>query len=180
MPFSVDFISMVTLTLPLVVSGCLHMFIVKFDLLSTLKIPLSTRLFGQNKTWRGIVVMPVLTVPGVVLAQAIEGWCGVGPRLIGSPLALGTCLGLAYVLAELPNSWMKRRLGIRPGELSTQWPWFFSLVDQADSVIGCGLVYGLLQIISANEMGILVVFGVLTHLTVNLLLYSFKLRRNAF
>jgi hypothetical protein len=42
-------------------------------------------------------------------------------------LFLGFCLGLGFILAELPNSWIKRRVGIKPGDLSPKYPIYFAL-----------------------------------------------------
>ena len=53
-------------------------------------------------------------------------------------LVLGALLGLAYVLFELPNSFIKRRLEIREGKTAENgWKWTFIWIDQIDSLIGC-------------------------------------------
>ena len=64
------------LALPLLVSGCYHMLVVRKNHFAALAIPLHTRWFGPNKTWRGILVMLLATIPGVWLAQVIEPWFG--------------------------------------------------------------------------------------------------------
>src|SRR4029079_14384826 len=87
------------LSLPLVISGDLHMMVVRFDWLQVLKIPIQAKLLGPNKTWRGVIVMALTTALGAWLTSLV--W----PDAFGSwnPLVLGALLGLAYAVAELPN-----------------------------------------------------------------------------
>src|SRR5688572_16056119 len=92
------------LSIPLIVAGGLHMAVVTLNLLPGLKIPIHRGWFGANKTWRGVLVMPLAAALGVKIASALwpsefGGW---------SSLSLGFLLGLAYVLFELPNSFIKR------------------------------------------------------------------------
>jgi CDP-2,3-bis-(O-geranylgeranyl)-sn-glycerol synthase len=52
--------------------------------------------------------------------------------------ALGACAGLGFMLGELPNSFVKRQIGIAPGEASRnprKWTGQF-VVDRLDSGIG--------------------------------------------
>jgi hypothetical protein len=64
-----DFQRMTLLVLPLVFGGVLHMVAVKLDILSYLKKPIHQRWFGLNKTRRGFLIMPLVTFPGVVVAN---------------------------------------------------------------------------------------------------------------
>lgn len=167
-------------TLPLVFSGALHMVVVKKDLFATLRRPIHATLFGQNKTWRGVVVMPLLTVPGVYLTLPVIR--ALRPALTAdfagaSPLVLGLVLGLAYVLAELPNSYMKRRLGIAPGKLPERNRLVFALGDQADSALGCTLAYALFVAPPWPVLLVLLLLGPTVHLVANLTLYSLGLRK---
>jgi len=168
----------VILMLPLIVGGVLHMIVVKLDALSYLKRPLHPSWFGVNKTWRGMILMPLLTVLGVYVARLVEDAWGVRLLAEHSPLALGLTLGLGYALAELPNSLMKRRLGIRPGEMSDHHPWLFSIIDQADSVIGCALVYALWGVGEWSMQAGLILLGTLVHLMLNYLLWLCGVRRH--
>ena len=72
---------------------------------------------------------------------------------------------------------MKRRLGIKPGELPERNRALFAFVDQADSVIGCAIVYVLFLPVPLAVLGILVVLGPTVHLLVNVGLYLFGLRK---
>jgi CDP-diacylglycerol--serine O-phosphatidyltransferase len=168
------------LTIPLVVSGILHMAVVRKDVLGFLKKPVSLSAFGPNKTWRGFVVMPVLTIIGVVIAKLVEPAFGDGllVRLTSeSTWLIGTALGLAYVASELPNSYVKRRIGIAPGQLPEKNRALYVIIDQADSAVGCALVYLALMHIGGALTVLLCVLGPGVHLLVNLLLFVVGLRK---
>jgi hypothetical protein len=107
----------------------LHAPVLRPDLLKRLKRPISDRLFGSNKTWRGALVM----FTGVFVATGVF-WPLMPDELDSWPLA-GALIGAGTVLGELPNSFLKRRLGIGPGERRVT-PGGVALVvyDQADFV----------------------------------------------
>ncbi len=169
----------VYLSIPLVVSGIAHMAVVKLDLWPSLKRPIDRRAFGPNKTWRGFVAMPLLTVPGVYLARLLDAPLGehLLVSLIDAPAAvLGLALGLGYVAAELPNSWFKRRRGIAAGELPERQRLLYVIVDQADSAVGCAIVYALFLAPPASVLLTVIVVGPAVHLVVNASLYAAGLR----
>ena len=95
------------LFVPLIFSGVLHMAVVRADLLPGLKIPIQRHWFGANKTWRGALVMPLLTVAGCFLALKIE-YAITPDYAVGfsrvNLVWIGLALGIAYILSELPNS----------------------------------------------------------------------------
>lgn len=167
------FTTALVLTIPLVVGGVIHMIVVKARLLSILAKPISLNAFGANKTYRGFVIMPLATVLGVFLAIKVD------PAIFKSqnPWLLGVLLGLGYVIFELPNSYVKRRLGVKPGKLPENNRFWFALVDQTDSGFGCILVYALLVPAPALSLIICFLIGPLVHLGVNLSLYALNLRK---
>lgn len=163
----------VLLTLPIVIGGVAHMYAVSRQWLPALARPVNRRAFGANKTWRGFVLMPLLTIPGAYALGAllplnprVDGW------LAGTPLwLLGLALGLGYILLELPNSFLKRRLGIAPGETPGRGAWFFILLDQWDSAIGFALAYALLTPVPASVLLVQVLIFPAIALAVKRLLY---------
>ncbi len=175
-----EFSRVFLLTIPLIVGGVVHMVAVKADILSYFKKPIHQRWFGQNKTWRGFLVMPLATWPGVFLAKSVEPLFELNEPLFRnhSTLLVAVLLGLGYCLAELPNSFVKRRLGIREGQTSDRYKWFFVILDQADSAFGCLLAYRLLFPISMETMALAVGFGTVLHLLINVALYGAGLRKN--
>jgi hypothetical protein len=129
------------LALPTACAAVAHMIVVRRGLFPGLARPLDGgltlrghRLFGANKTWRGVAFMPVAAA---AFGAAVGGlWGGEVARSGYAPLdylhileipgpdgvrrALGhlvvnLALGAAYVAGELPNSFVKRQLGIAPG-----------------------------------------------------------------
>ena len=147
------------------------------------------RLFGANKTWKGFWGM----VFWGLLAQLVWSYFLASqpdleklhliyahyPNKLATNFPLGILLGLAYVVFELPNSYLKRRLDISPGKTAEDaWKYSFILLDQIDSLIGILLVLHLyISLNWAQIIGLLLV-GTLTHLGVNRLLYLAKLRQN--
>jgi CDP-2,3-bis-(O-geranylgeranyl)-sn-glycerol synthase len=76
------------------------------------------RVFGEHKTLRGFVVMvPAAAAVFVLLALAIGDTAAAGlwPLTIAGYARLGALAGFGFMAGELPNSFMKRQLGIRPG-----------------------------------------------------------------
>jgi hypothetical protein len=108
------------LQVPVVIGGVRHM-VVKRNYLSAFVIPIHLAWFSANKTWRGLVVVPLFTALGGLCMLPLE-WLLV--QTMGTSLLsqwnlafLGFIAGIGYVLAELPNSFFKRRMGIQAGEV---------------------------------------------------------------
>ena len=88
-------------------------------------------------------------------------------------------MGFAYMLFELPNSFIKRRIDIPSGKtICGSKGRFFFLIDQVDSLIGVGAVFVLLTPTPLWQYFLYIVLGALTHITVNLILYKTHIRKN--
>lgn len=184
---------------PTIIAGILNMCWCKTDLCNWLSRPMDRnrilkdgkRMFGENKTWKGFFGMIILSAICTVIWGALCGKSGYLVRhnylyqnydntLIYN-IVIGLSLGIAYALAELPNSFMKRRIEISPGK-SLDGPkgiWFI-FFDQADSVFGCVLVLCFVFRMTIPFYLFYVLLGALTHLLVNAFLYFAKLRKNMF
>lgn len=117
---------------PIVVTNVLHMFVVKKGLFSSLAIPVSRGLFGANKTYRGFVFASM--VNAVLYALLLQEFT---PQTFG----VGALFGFVYMAAELPNSYLKRRLGIAAGASSRENYWLQLIADKSDSALGVCAVY---------------------------------------
>ena len=96
-------------------------------------------------------------------------------------ILVGFLLGLFYALFELPNSFIKRRLGISPGKnINGICKGIFIFLDQADSIFGMGLVVWMFYPIGICIYLLFVVVGALTHILLNMLLYALHVRKNIF
>jgi hypothetical protein len=89
----------------------------------------------------------------------------------------GMIWGLAYVLAELPSSYIKRRLDISPGSnVSGLKGATFIFVDQEDSVFCCLIVLWIFSALSLSDIIYLFFMATALHLLLNYLLYLVGLK----
>ena len=140
------------LALPVILGGAIHIAVLRGGLFPTLaRLPLDLglrlrgrRLFGANKTWRGALIM----IGGTALCSVVQAQVALhadwARRLVLAefslehPILWGLLLGSGYIGGELPNSLLKRQLGIGPGEAAASpgLRRLFWLIDQADSLAG--------------------------------------------
>lgn len=123
---------------PLLLGFVCHGLCIKTGFLRTLARPIDAgarfrgrRLFGDNKTYRGIVVVAIGT--------------GLGYLAYGRfPFGFGLLVGTAAMAAELPNSFLKRQLDVEPGRQATGLTGaIFHVLDQIDVTAGAWLVLAL-------------------------------------
>ena len=168
------------LQLPVIVGGVLHMVVVTRNLAPSLAVPVWRAAFGANKTWRGMLAVPLLTLLGALVWLPFEAVLGDASPLAGHSLWLAAlAAGVGYVLAELPNSFLKRRLGIAPGESPDKAKWLFVLLDQLDSGVGVAVAYGVVLGAPLAVLGMFVVSFPVTALVVKRLLYWARLKKSA-
>jgi len=189
-----QFVGVFYLFLPLLGGGVLHGLAMKGDWWPGLRRPLDggwspggRRLFGANKTFRGPLVVGLGTalVCGLQTdllhhwapARALElvdygqvnGWL------------FGFALGVAAMLGELPNSFLKRRLGVAPGT-TTPRPLLkpvFYLLDQVDLFLGAWPVAALAVTPSLSRVLLSLLLGVLLHQGLTTVTHAFGMRRSA-
>lgn len=161
------------LFLPLLFANIIHMFLVKADLLKWMKIPIHKKLFGENKTFRGFVVL--ITLTGILSAIGTYFIDNYAP-LLG--FKYGCLLGFAYVFFELPNSYFKRRLGIAPGTSPTRNRLLFNLLDKTDSTFGVCFSYTLVTDLSWIHCGLLLLISASTHVLISILLVKLKVKKS--
>lgn len=133
---------------PLLVSAALSGVVLRGGLFRALAAPIDgtltvrgRRLFGDSKTWRGVVTAVVGCVATVWMQRALASTV---PRELAladyeslSPLAFGAAMGAGAMLGELPNSFVKRQLGIAPGKTTKgAMAVVFYLWDQVDLLTG--------------------------------------------
>jgi CDP-archaeol synthase len=137
------------------------------------------RLFGENKTYRGIVAVAAGTALGFAL---LAGNGRVGPMLGSRPAALllGLAVGAAAMLAELPNSLLKRQLDVAPGSQAAGLRGaLFHVLDQVDVLAGGWLVLAwAVPLTAARALGSFI-FIYMGHQLATLVGYALGLRGTA-
>jgi len=169
----------VWLTAPILIAGLVHVAVITRDVAPALARPIDggrrwrgRPLLGRNKTWRGFLVMPAATAITIAGQQAFAAraaqLAALGPLARRAPPAwmVGALCGAAYVLAELPNSFVKRRLGIAPGTSAPRARAAQYLVDQVDSVVGCAVAIRMLYRIDTVDAAMSALFGAACHVAV--------------
>ena len=182
--------------MPVILGGVSNMVFTKTPLYKNHRAPMDggrtwrdgRRILGDNKTWIGFASMTALTAVSQVGWGALCDRCGlnamhdlyrVRKNTLRLNLVTGTLYGLAYAACELPNSFVKRRLDIRPGktERGAVGKVFF-VVDQIDFLLGVFLVLKAFSGISWARYLQYICVGAGTHVGVNLALYKLHIRKN--
>jgi CDP-2,3-bis-(O-geranylgeranyl)-sn-glycerol synthase len=120
-------------------------------------------IFGKNKTFRGFFVGLAVGTGVGLLESAIFGY----------PLIFGLLLSLGALFGDLAGAFLKRRLGIAPGNL-------LPIVDQVDFVVGA-LVISLLLSPSFLTWELALTVLLITppiHLLTNFAAYKLGLKSN--
>ena len=167
---------------PLVLAGVVQAAVIKRRLWPALARPLDggrmyrgRPIFGVNKTWRGVIVMSAASLAGTFVQHELARFGAFRTLgLVGysTPrwLELGVALGAGYSLAELPNSFLKRRLSIPPGARSRHRAQY--LADQADSALGGTLALSLFLWRAPATLALVFTVGLTLHVLMDRALYA--------
>ena len=136
--FISDTLNLLWLALGLFIAGVIEAFLWKTSAFQLLNVPIQAQWFGANKKWRGLISLPMAMLISVYLLHFVETLIPVVPQnaILFSDfnlLQFGLLVGLVFNLSELPNSFVKRRLAIPPGDESSK---MFYFVDHMDSTYG--------------------------------------------
>lgn len=136
--FIPDTLNLLWLALGLFIAGVIEAFLWKTSFFQLLNQPIQTDWFGANKKWRGLVSLPLAMLISVYLLHFVEINFSFLPKGAVSfsdfnLLEFGLLVGFIFNLSELPNSFIKRRLDIPPGDESSK---VFYLIDHMDSTYG--------------------------------------------
>ena len=135
--------------LPTIIAGIINMIFCKSSVLRKMQKPIDgnknfidgKRIFGDNKTWKGVFGYIVFNICTSVLWGLLCNFTNLNSydffyvyyeNTIIFNLLIGLLLGVSYSIFELPNSFLKRRLDIEPGKTTTGLKKvFFIFLDQA-------------------------------------------------
>ena len=168
--------------LPVLGAPLAHAPVLKWDLLRGLRRPLDggrslrgERVFGDNKTVRGALVMTAGTVAASVALDRVAWYRERLPPEVrdAGPVSVGLRLGVAVFAGELPNSFVKRRLGIAPGtQRRSAAGALISLVDQADWVPAAWLLLAPVRRLTVREAAGVAAIVTAIHLPINVVGYA--------
>jgi hypothetical protein len=138
-----DTVNIIWLGIGLFIAGVLEAFLWKTPPFQLLNFPIQKDWFGANKKWRGLVSLPLTMIVSTYLLQIIEKF--IFPTSTNwilfsnfNFIFYGLSVGFIFNLSELPNSFIKRRLEIPPGDESNK---FFYIIDHIDSTYGVLLLW---------------------------------------
>ncbi len=143
------------------------------------------RLLGDNKTWRGfIAIVPAVAIAFVALhaiftSQSLPWLAGLWSLTSLQYGCLGLLVGLGFMIGELPNSFVKRQLGIHPGE-HPSWPPAQALcfvIDRFDSILGGMLILALMVPVPMATWCCVLLLGPCIHWAFNYLLFRLGVKQ---
>ena len=160
--------------LPLFVANVAHMFIVKGNYFRSTAKPISITLFGAGKTYRGFIVMPLI--------------CGLSSLLFRTTIlhepnyswsfSIGLILGVAYLVGELPNSFIKRKLGIQSGQQHPSYKFIQNIIDKSDSLLVACFVYFFIVPVTAGTTVALFALSFTIHVFFSWLLVQLRIKKS--
>ncbi|MBU6144255.1 MAG: CDP-archaeol synthase [Acidobacteria bacterium] len=176
----------VTVLLPILLSGLFFIACMKKRWLLVLNKPMDfglkiggKRLFGPNKNWRGAVIY-LTGGTGITLVlhylSLSQPW--VAPVFAENPWLLGPLCCAGYILGELINSFIKRRLDIDPGTKakSSAGRAIQAFFDNADGAIGYALVLNLLFLPQGAYLYVALVLALAVHAGSDVLMRKLSLK----
>jgi len=156
--------------LPAYIANMMPVLVMKIPFLGK---PVSSRLFGKNKTWRGLFFGTVaggliFWLQKIVYTSGFTSW-GIIDYADYS-LLLGFLLGFGALAGDMAKSYYKRKAGIKEGE-----PWI--PFDQLDFVFGGIIMSFFVYVPRAEVVLVLLLASPLLHIIFNYIGYLLGLRK---
>jgi CDP-2,3-bis-(O-geranylgeranyl)-sn-glycerol synthase len=139
------------------------------------------RLFGENKTLRGVVVMVPASAACFTLFAVLAGdpaAFGLWPLSMTGYALAGAVAGFGFMAGELPNSFVKRQLDVAPGD-APRGPVASACqfaVDRLDSGIGMLLALSLLVPVPWRTVAVVLTVGPFIHWTFSVVMFRLGLK----
>lgn len=183
-------LSLLVFASPIIFAHGLHMIAVKYRVLTFLNMPVDMglhiqgrRVFGESKTFRGLILFPLFTILGNYLLYALVSVSPFVERLnlldfdSHTPLFYGLLAGGVFCLSELPNSFLKRRVGIPEGMAGTR---LNILIDHLNSPFWTLLAFSFVLDLPSFFFALGCIFYTILHVLVNMMLYLVGLRSSPY
>lgn len=181
--------------MPIIFAGILNMLFTKTKFYNKHKRPIDNRrsinnkrILGDNKTWIGFGSMVIISgfthvIWGYILRllnlESKSDYYVKHDNRITYNLIVGLSNGFIYMVSELPNSFIKRRLDIDSGKRANGIKGvLFYIIDQIDSIVGIAYLIKKLSKINVRETLKYIGIGGFVHAIINLILFKIKVREN--
>lgn len=182
------FIQCLFIVFPIFAAGLIFIYVLQKGFFSQFNKPVDLnltifgkRLFGDNKTFRGFLIMPAATLFVVMCMSAIFKLFDIDENHILFDYSFdgwykALIFGAAYAFGELPNSFVKRQLNIEPGMRAKRLYMriIFDIIDKMDSLVLCGVAVYFVYNIDIKYVFGAVTLGFICHYVTDL--YMIKLR----
>ena len=183
-PVAAELIFSILLIAGFSITGIFQTFWLQSNLARSMAIPIDMnatfrgkRVLGPNKTIRGLLVFPpcnaiVFAAIGYFYNQMPTHLQFVAASSYGSLhwMLIGMITGITFMLGELPNSFVKRQLGVPAGGMpkNVLLKGVTFVVDQLDSILAATLVMCFFVDLSLFIVVSIMVLGALIHWLFNL------------
>jgi len=174
-----------------VLSGTMHVLWLRHPLSQPLNIPLDAnltfrgkRIFGDNKTVRGVlVIVPATGISFLLISmlqQYLPSWFsnGIWNATHVTYAFAGILAGLGFILGELPNSFIKRQCNIPSGDVPRrkQWRRVTRITDRIDSILGILLLLSIVMPVPLQTWLYLLILGPAVHSLFSIWLFQLKIK----
>lgn len=135
-------------------------------------------LFGQGKSWEGLVLGIFVAVVIALVEQAAFPFLpwhlseaqGVTLHIVPMSALLGFVLGFGAMIGDISGSFIKRRLGFERGRP-------FPLLDQDDFVVGAFAFASLIVTIEGSWVILYLIITPLFHVIANIIAYRLRIKK---
>jgi len=139
-------------------------------LFKNLAIPINTKLFGKNKTYRGLIFGILFAIIIAFIQYLLYPQLKIISFLNYSNwIEMGFLMGAGAIFGDLIESFVKRRLNYKPGQS-------FVPFDQLDFVIGALLLISLVFVPTIKMIITIIIVSLVLHIVVNHTAYYLKIR----
>lgn len=177
---------------PLLIGLTVHGFSIKFGWFSFLVRPIDNgktfrgkRIFGENKTFRGLFAVALGTALGCLIQMFLHRYEFFQKLALldysrVTVIFIGLMMGVAAILSEMPNSFIKRQIDIAPGSTANGiLKLFFYIFDQIDYLIGVWIVLAFFIGVTFQRIIFSAVFIFFSHQIISVFGYWLGMRKTA-
>jgi len=136
-------------------------------------IDFDKNIFGKNKTFRGLIfgiLFAIVIAYFQFLLYKLNFFGNLSFIDYSNWFIIGFLFGFGALFGDLIESFIKRRLNIKPGERFVPW-------DQLDFVIGALVLVGILVNITWMRIFFIAIISIIGHILVNHAAYYLRIRK---